>query len=275
MSLKHSGRNSAVLDDGSSHALVLHNVGRRFGALDALSGVSLSVSPGERRVILGANGAGKTTLFNVISGNLPATSGVIRLNGQDITRLPAHKRVRLGMRRTYQITTLFGDLSVEENLILAVRGVRAGRLSLRVIGGKDHDRHTARHLAERIGIGDLLSRRVGDLGHGQQRQLEVGMTLVGEPRLLLLDEPAAGLARKEREVLAELIRSLGRGLTILLIEHDMDLAMQTADQVTVMHNGRVVSEGSPEEIQASQLVHDIYMGRLPEPKGRREVADAS
>lgn len=269
-------RNKEVpeLYHADSHCLVLQNVGRRFGALDALAGVGLAVRPGERRVILGANGAGKTTLFNIISGDLPATSGVIRLNGQDITHLPAHRRTRLGMRRTYQITTLFCDLSVEENLFLAVRGVQPGRLSLRVIGGGDHDRRAARRLADRVGMGDLLSRRVGDLGHGQQRQLEVGMTLVGEPRLLLLDEPAAGLAPKERDVLAELIRSLGRSLTILLIEHDMDLAMQTADQVTVMHNGRVVLEGSPAEIQASQLVHDIYMGRLSGPNSTREAADA-
>ena len=244
-----------------TRGLVLENVGRRFGALDALSDVSLTVPAGQRRVILGANGAGKTTLFNVISGDLQATSGSIRLDGHDVTRLPSHRRTRLGMRRTYQITTLFKDLNVEENIYLAVRGVQAGRLSFRYIGQRQADRVLARGVANRVGIGDLLGRRVGDLAHGQQRQLEIGMTLVGEPQLLLLDEPAAGLASKERDVLTALICGLSRDLTILLVEHDMDIAMRVADEVTVMHNGRVLVEGSPADIQASQVVHDTYMGR--------------
>ena len=244
-------------------ALEIAGVGRRFGALAALEAVSITVPQGERRAILGANGAGKTTLFNVITGDLAASAGRIYLDGRDITRLAPHRRTRLGLRRTYQTTLLFGGLDVQDNLLLAVRGVQPGRFSLRRPGKSDY--RQARDLAGQVGITNLLTRKVHDLAHGEQRQLEVGMALVGTPRVILLDEPAAGLGPNERETLGTLLRGLERDLTIMLIEHDMDLALQTADTVTVMHQGQVIIEGTPAVIQASQLVHDIYMGRASEP----------
>jgi branched-chain amino acid transport system ATP-binding protein len=242
--------------------LLLRGVGRRFGGLDAVRGVDLDVRPGERRAILGPNGAGKTTLFNVIAGEFPPTAGAIRIFGTDVTVLPARTRVRLGLTRTYQTSRLFLGLSVEDNLYLAVLGVYGGRLRPVVLPGRDGGlREKARAAAGRVGLTGRLGDLVRDLSHGEQRQLEIGLALAGEPRIMMLDEPAAGLSRAERIALTEMLVGLDRAITLLLIEHDMDVALTVAEYVTMMHDGRVIVEGTPAEIRANELVHDLYLGR--------------
>ncbi len=242
--------------------LLLRGVGRRFGGLHAVRDVDLTVTAGERRAILGPNGAGKTTLFNVVAGEFPPTSGRIELFGQDVTFLPARTRVRLGLTRTYQTSRLFLGLSVEDNLYLSVVGVSGGRLRAVTLPGRDGRlREKAREIAVRIGLENRLPSLVRDLSHGEQRQLEVGMALAGEPRLIMLDEPAAGLSRAERVSLTEMLLGLDRSITLILIDHDMDVALTVAEYVTMMHDGRVIVEGTPAEIRANQLVHDLYLGR--------------
>ena len=246
--------------EASAPALRLQRVERRFGALHALREVSLEVAPGERRAILGPNGAGKTTLFNVVAGDFLPTAGSIELFGTEITRLPPHARTRLGLSRTYQNSMLLMGLTVADSLYLAVRGVCPGRFSpIRARSGDAH-RWRAAELAATVGLGDVLGSSVSALSHGQQRQLELGMALAGEPRLLLLDEPAAGLSPGERGALLRLLAGLPREITVILVEHDMDVALQAADRVTVMHNGSVIVEGSPDEIEANATVQDIYLG---------------
>jgi branched-chain amino acid transport system ATP-binding protein len=240
--------------------LRLRGIGRRFGGVQAVKEVDLEIRPGERRAILGPNGAGKTTLFNVISGEFPPTGGSIELFGRDVTVQPARKRARLGLSRTFQTSKLFLGLSVEDNLYVAVLGAREGHLRP-VRSGKDSQmRERARAMAEAVGLGDRLESLVGELSHGEQRQLEVGMARVVEPRLMMLDEPAAGLSRAERLSLTELLLQLDPGITLILIEHDMDVALRVAEWVTMMHEGRVIAEGTPAEIRGNKLVHDLYLG---------------
>jgi branched-chain amino acid transport system ATP-binding protein len=224
--------------------------------------VDLDVFPGERRAILGPNGAGKTTLFNLVSGDFPPTAGTIELFGRDVTRQPARKRARAGLTRTYQTSRLFLGLSVEDNLYLAVLGVRGSHL--RPVRRPERDgamRARARELAERVGLQGALGTLVGSLSHGEQRQLEVAMARAGDPKLMMLDEPAAGLSRGERTLLTELLMQLDREITLVLIEHDMDVALTVAERVTMMHDGHVIVEGTPAEIRANETVHDLYLGR--------------
>jgi branched-chain amino acid transport system ATP-binding protein len=242
------------------HALRLRGVRRCFGALQAVRDVSLEIAPGERRAILGPNGAGKTTLFNIIAGDFPATTGRVLLFSEDVTALAPQLRTRRGITRTYQSSLLFTGLSVADNLYLAVRGVRSRRLSLRRPGRSDAHRARAAELATTVGLAGVMRLLVSELSHGQRRQLELGMALAGEPRLLLLDEPAAGLSPGERAALVRLLASLPRDLTVVIIEHDMDVALQVAERVTVMHNGEVIAEGSPAEIRSNETVHRIYLG---------------
>ena len=250
----------AARTESAEPILSLRGVGRRFGGVHAVRDVDLEVMPGERRAILGPNGAGKTTLFNVISGEFAPTTGTIELFGRDVTGLPARKRCRLGLTRTFQKSRLFLGLTVADNLYLAVLGVRDGHLRpLRTRKDAEMRSH-ARELAARIGLADRLDTPVGSLSHGEQRQLEVGMARAGNPKLMMLDEPAAGLSRGERIALTELLLELDPEVTLILIEHDMDVALGVAERVTMMHEGRVIVEGSPDEIRANRLVHDLYLG---------------
>jgi len=240
----------------------LRGVGRRFGGVHAVRDVDLDVQPGERRALLGPNGAGKTTLFNVISGEFPPTGGTIELFGRDVTTMPARRRARLGLTRTFQTSRLFLGLTVEDNLYLATLGPRGGHLRPVRLPGRDGAvRERARELAERIGLKDQLGTVVGSLSHGEQRQLEVGVARACDPKIMMLDEPASGLSRGERILLTDLLLALDREVTLILIEHDMDVALTVAEQVTMMHDGRVIVEGTPTEIRANELVHDLYLGR--------------
>jgi branched-chain amino acid transport system ATP-binding protein len=240
--------------------LHLRGVGRRFGGVHAVRDVDLAVRPGERRAILGPNGAGKTTLFNLISGEFPPTAGSVELFGRDVTPLPARKRARLGLSRTFQTSRLFLGLSVEDNLYLAVLGVDDGHFRL-VKNKQDSEmRAAARAMADAVGLANVLDVLVSELSHGEQRQLEVGMARVSNPKLMMLDEPAAGLSRAERVRLTETLLKLDPDITLILIEHDMDVALRVAEWVTMMHDGRVIVEGTPDEIRANQTVHDLYLG---------------
>ena len=244
----------------SNDALVLDDVTRSFGALRAVDGVTLRVAAGEKRAILGANGAGKTTLFNAITGDFPPTAGRIRFFGEDITALPPYERIRKGLRRTYQSSLLFRELSVRDNLFLAVRGQAGGRYSFLRPGATHASRAATEELLERARLSHIAEETVANLAHGQQRQLEIGMALAGAPRLILFDEPAAGLSPAERRELVALLTSLPAHMSYVLIEHDLDIALRVVEQVTVMHNGRVLRHGTPHEIENDAQVQAIYMG---------------
>jgi branched-chain amino acid transport system ATP-binding protein len=244
----------------TANALELRGVTRAFGALVALADVTMSVRPGERRAVLGSNGAGKTTLFNCVTGDFPPTAGVIRFFGEDITGFPPHERIRRGLRRTYQISLLFGGLSVEDNVYLACRGVSRGRLSLLRPGRRDVLLEAARELIAAVHLTDLADRKVAELSHGQQRQLELALALAGAPRFILLDEPAAGLSPTERRELIAILTSLPAHIGYIIIEHDMDVALRVVESVTMMHNGRIFKEGRPEEIESDPEVQELYLG---------------
>jgi branched-chain amino acid transport system ATP-binding protein len=241
--------------------LELRGVGRRFGGVHAVRDVDLDVVAGERRAILGPNGAGKTTLFNLIAGDLRPSAGTIEILGEDMTHQPARRRMGLGLSRTYQKSRLFLGLTVEENIYLAIVGREGGHLRP-VPSRKDAEyRERARAMADRVWLGRQVDTRVGSLSHGEQRQLELGLARVTDPKIMMLDEPASGLARGEREQLTELLMALDPAVTLVLIEHDMDVALKVAERVTMMHDGRVIVEGAPAEIRKNDLVHDLYLGR--------------
>jgi len=241
--------------------LRLRGIGRRFGGLHAVRDVDLDVAHGERRAILGPNGAGKTTLFNVISGDVGPSSGTIDFLGEDVSALPARARAKRGMGRTYQKSRSFLGLTVEDNLYLAVLGTRGGHFRPVLLRRDREMRDRARELAEAVGLGSRVAALVGSLSHGEQRQLKVGMARASNPHLMMLDEPASGLSRGERVALTELLLSLDPSITLILIEHDMDVALRVAERVTMMHDGRVIVEGTPYEIRANETVHDLYLGR--------------
>jgi len=242
-------------------ALHLRGVGRRFGGLHAVREVDLDVMPGERRAILGPNGAGKTTLFNVISGDFPPTSGRIELFGEDITFAPARSCARMGLARTYQQSRLFLGLTVEDNIYLSIVGVEGGHLRPLGLPKRDKElRERAREAAGKTGIHDKLGELVSSLSHGEHRQVGIAMALASNPKLVMLDEPASGLSRGERVLLTELLLALDKDITLLLIEHDMDVALRVAERVTMMHDGRVIVEGTPEDIRGNETVHDLYLG---------------
>jgi branched-chain amino acid transport system ATP-binding protein len=240
--------------------LRLRGVGRRFGGVDAVRDVDLEVRAGERRAILGPNGAGKTTLFNLISGEIPPTAGTVELFGRDVTVEPARMRPRIGVSRTFQTSRLLQGLTVEDNVYLAVLGARHGHLRPVRSGRDGQMRGEAREVAKSMGLEHALDRTVSDLSHGEQRQLEVAMARAADPRLMLLDEPAAGLSRAERHRVTELLERLDPGITLVLIEHDMDVALRVAEWVTMMHDGQVIAEGTPADIRANQAVHELYLG---------------
>ncbi len=242
--------------------LMLSDIVIAFDALRAVDGISLTVPRGQRRAIIGPNGAGKTTLFNAIAGATPVTRGRIDYEGRDITRSPPHRRARLGISRTFQITNLFPTLSVHDNMVLALRGPSSRKFSL--LGGPDTDAAEAGRIAAALDAA-RIARRAGapvrELSYGEQRQLEIAVALVTSPRLLLLDEPAAGLSPAERSIVADIIRSLDRDFTVVLIEHDMDLALGLVDFVTCLHNGRVLIEAPPDDIRRHPGVQEVYLGR--------------
>ena len=242
-------------------ALGVHALSKSFGGVQAVSEVSFSVEPGERRVLIGPNGAGKTTLFHAVSGAQLPSSGRVTLFGRDITRLAPHARARLGLARTFQITNLFSRLSALENVLLAVAAAaRVGFALVRPMSAYRPLHERAARLLEDCGLAQSAARPVGHLSYGEQRQLELALALAGSPRLLLLDEPTAGLSAAETARVVAMVRGLPREMTILMIEHDMDVAFELADRITVLHQGRVVAEGDRAAIRADPQVAEIYLG---------------
>ena len=245
----------------SDTLLALEGVTRRFGALAAVNDVSLAVTARERRAIIGPNGAGKTTLFNLITGQLPPSAGRIVLGGQPITGLPPHVVARRGLARSFQRNNLFPRLPVRENLRLAAAADGQGSWNLLGrVGGLRAPLERARETAEAVGLTERLDALAGQLSYGEQRQLEVGVALATAPRLLLLDEPTAGMSPEETLRMTRMLEGLPREVTLLIIEHDMDVVASLADRVTVLHYGEVLIEGSFAEVKADPRVYEVYLG---------------
>ncbi len=241
-------------------ALELVGVSINFGALQALTDISMKISQGERRALLGVNGAGKTTLFNAITGDFLPSHGKIMFFGEDITTMQVHKRIRRGLRRTYQTSLPFSSLSVLDNFYLAACGVHGSRFSMKRFTTSDIAMQNAKEIIKFMQLEKQENLLAGNLSHGQQRQLEIGMALSGESRLILLDEPAAGLSQPERQQLITVLHNLPKQITLMIIEHDLDVALKVANFVTILNQGALFCEGTPEEISNDARVQSIYFG---------------
>jgi branched-chain amino acid transport system ATP-binding protein len=247
------------------HALAVNGLSKSFGGVHAVRSASLAVPVGERRALIGPNGAGKTTLFNLITGELKPDAGDIKIFGMDITHKSIQDRSRLGLGRTYQISQLFLEMTVEENLFLAGKTSKKFRFQF-VKPWENYldERDWAFEIAEQVGLEDHMDETVSEISHGMQRQLEVGMAIAMRPRLIMLDEPAAGLSPSERVTLIGLIKKLPDDITLVLIEHDMEVVLDIADQITVLNRGSVIAEGTPQEIKQNQEVQNVYLGSTHE-----------
>jgi branched-chain amino acid transport system ATP-binding protein len=247
----------------TGNAIDVIDLVKAFGGLRAVDGVSLTVPRGQRRILIGPNGAGKTTLFHCITGTLRASSGQIQLFGHDVTALDEAGRTERGMGRTFQISNVFTDLSVEENLALAILGKSPDKwVMYRPVGSYAEIRRRALEGLELVGLGHRADELVKLLSYGERRQLELALALQTRPEVLFLDEPCAGLSPSERQLLSRIISDLPRDITLMMIEHDMDVALALADHVTVLHRGRVILEGSPAEVQANPEVREVYFGNV-------------
>jgi len=245
----------------ASPALEAEGVTVQFGGLLALDDVSLTVASGGRHGILGPNGAGKTTLFNVITGFVPAQKGRITVQGKEVTRLRPHRRVSLGMVRTFQITTLLPDLTALENVLLgALMHLGHQRDFLHRARSDREARKQSMDKLRALELDDLADVRVGQLGYGQQRQLEIALALALEPRLLLLDEPTAGLSAAETTAVLDLLVRLPGDLTLVIIEHDLEVVFQVADHLTVLHYGKCIADGPAEVVRQDPVVREVYLG---------------
>ena len=255
-------------------ALGVKGVSKHFGGVRAVDSVSFAVRQGERHSLIGPNGAGKTTLFNLVTGALKADAGSVHFFGRDITALSARERALAGMGRSYQISRLFLELTVEENIVLAASGNESLLPHLFTPWrSRREKRDWAAKVAEQVDLAPALQTPVKNLSHGQQRQLEFGMTLAMKAKMILLDEPAAGLSPGERAIIKQLLAELPRSVTVLLIEHDTDLVLDFSDRITVLHQGAVCAGGTPGEIRNNERVQQVYLGALPAPE-EMEGADA-
>jgi branched-chain amino acid transport system ATP-binding protein len=243
--------------------LQLERVSRHFGGLTAVDDVTLAVQAGARHALIGPNGAGKTTLFNVISGELAPSAGSIALDGKDVSRLKPHQRAARGISRTFQITRLFPELTATENVLLACTALDPKRFAMfRPLSSHTEFTERAARLLDQFGLSSLAHEQARHISYGARRRLDVALALAGRPRLLLLDEPMAGLSAPERVAMRELIERLDRSIAVLLIEHDMDVAFSFAERVTVLHQGRVLADGSRDEVSANELVQQAYLGTV-------------
>jgi len=252
---------NSIREEVARYALECEGLTKRFGGLEAVKQVNLRVEMGERRAIIGPNGAGKTTLFSLISGLYPITSGSIKTFGQDITHLPSHRRTYLGLGRTFQITNLFPTLTVLENLVIAAMGLKGMKFSmLRPLSTYRGLYERADAVLKNVGMAEKRGEVVKNLSYGEQRQVEISLALISNPQVLLLDEPTAGLSPADSAMMTDTIHQLDPKITLLLIEHNMDVALQVASRITVLHQGSVFEEGSPKEIRKSSRVQEIYFG---------------
>jgi branched-chain amino acid transport system ATP-binding protein len=245
----------------SKLALEVVNLKKTFGGLTVTQDVSLAVRPGERRLIIGPNGAGKTTLFNQISGDLRPNSGLIRLFGADITQLPPYRRAHAGLSRTYQIITLFAGDTLEHNVMLGLLGLRPSRWQMwRPISFYGDLATEARRTLDTVGLLHLAAHPISDIAYGEKRRVELAMALGQKPRVLLLDEPLAGLSNTERSTVKSLIASIPRETTVIMIEHDMDTALDLAETVTLLNYGRVIVDGERDAVIADERTREVYLG---------------
>lgn len=243
--------------------IAIDSLAKAFGGLRAVDGVTLEVTLGERRALIGPNGAGKTTLFHCVTGTLAPSSGSVRLFGNDVTYLPEYERTKLGMGRTFQITNVFTDMSLADNLALAIVGTdRRKWVWYRPLTAFPAVREQALVGLEAVGLQDRADDPVRLLSYGERRQLELALALNTKPKVLFLDEPCAGLSPSERQRIFNMISALPRDITLVMIEHDMDVALGLADRVTVMNRGRVMAEGTPAEVQSNPQVRDVYFGHV-------------
>jgi branched-chain amino acid transport system ATP-binding protein len=246
-----------------TEALRVEHLVKDFGGLRAVDNVSLAVAAGERRVLIGPNGAGKTTLFHCVSGTLRPSAGRVGFFGADVTRLDEPRRSVLGMGRTFQISNVFTELPVLENIVLSILGTDRRKWVLhRGVGAFGDLEERARGALALVGLEARAPDLVKLLSYGERRQLELALALESRPRLLLLDEPCAGLSPSERQRISRMIAALPRDITLLMIEHDMDVALGIADRVSVLHHGRIIVEGSSAEVQADPLVREVYFGHV-------------
>ncbi len=242
-------------------ALEVLGLNKRFGGLPATKEVSLTVMAGERRLIIGPNGAGKTTLFNLVTGDLTPDSGSVKLFGQELLKIPTQQRVHLGLARTYQILTLFPKETLEHNVVLSLLGLDRLRWNLwAFLAGQRHLYDAAREALTLVGLGDAAGRPVAETSYGERRRLEMAMALAQKPKVLLLDEPLAGLSQEERATVRALLGRIPRDVTIVMIEHDMDSALAFAERITVLHHGEVIVEGTRAEVVADPRTKEVYLG---------------
>ena len=242
-------------------ALEVASLNKRFGGLPATKNVSITVMPGERRLIIGPNGAGKTTLFNLVTGDLTADSGSIKLFGQELTGMRTPDRVHLGLARTYQILTLFPRESLLHNVVLSLLGLNRLRWNpWAVLTSHRALYDAAREALARVGLADSAERVVAETSYGERRRLEFAMALAQKPKVLLLDEPLAGLSQGERQTVRALLDKIPREVTIVMIEHDMDTALGFAERITVLHYGEVIVEGTRAEVVADPRTREVYLG---------------
>ncbi len=242
-------------------ALEVMRLNKRFGGLPATREVSLTVMPGERRLIIGPNGAGKTTLFNLITGDLTPDAGSVKLFGQELLTIPTQQRVHLGLARTYQILTLFPNETLVHNVVLALLGLNTLRWNVwAFLSGQRHLYDAAREALALVGLGASAERTVAETSYGERRRLEMAMALAQKPKVLLLDEPLAGLSQEERGQVRELLARVPRDVTIVMIEHDMDSALAFAERITLLHYGEVIVEGTRAEVVADPRTKEVYLG---------------
>jgi branched-chain amino acid transport system ATP-binding protein len=245
----------------SDYALEIVNLQKAFGGLPVTQNVSLAIRPGERRLIIGPNGAGKTTLFNQVTGDLRPNSGQIRLFGTDVTQFKPHRRAHFGLSRTYQIITLFAQDTLEHNVTLGLLGLRPSRWQMwRPLSFYGDLAIEARRILDAVGLLHLAAHPVSDIAYGEKRRVELAMALAQKPRVLLLDEPLAGLSDTERSTVKALIASIPRQTTVVMIEHDMDTALDLAETVTLLNYGRVIVDGARDAVIADERTREVYLG---------------
>jgi branched-chain amino acid transport system ATP-binding protein len=245
----------------SAYALEIVHLKKAFGGLPVTQDVSLAIRPGERRLIIGPNGAGKTTLFNQVTGDLRPNSGQIKLFGTDVTQLAPYKRAHFGLSRTYQIITLFTGDTLEHNVTLGLLGLRPSRWQMwRPLSFYGELASEAKRTLDRVGLLHLAGHPVSDIAYGEKRRVELAMALAQRPRVLLLDEPLAGLSNTERSTVKSLIGSIPRETTVVMIEHDMDTALDLAETVTLLNYGRVIVDGARDAVIADERTKEVYLG---------------
>ncbi len=258
-------------DERGQHDAILRTEGlvKEFGNFAAIDDVNVSIAPGEFRSVIGPNGAGKTTFFNLISGALEVTDGVVYFDGEDITDLPPQKRIRRGMGRSFQISNIFGGLSVRENVRLAVQANERDTYSFREALFKPTSRYDnindrTEEILDRIALADVANEEADALPYGDKRRLEIGVVLATDPQLVLFDEPTAGMGPEETQNTIDLIEEVLVEQTLILVEHDIELVMEISDMITVLNHGEVLAEGTPQEIANNQDVQDAYLGGMTE-----------